>query len=279
MRERNILVLAGGLLASLLSGCSFENTQPEMLQSISDSSHLPSDAGELRTYTFNGEITQESVSAVLSELGQIDRIRITSEGGDMMAAIRLSEHLNKHEITVEISQYCFSACAHFIALPANILEIDGQPIIGFHHTSGSILARAVRPLMLEYERFQELNEALTFPQVEYYRSLGIDQRWLFEPDARTTPRCTFIGIVQDPGAPMVRYKNDYDFFVPSYRLLDQMYPQRSSMKFDRDLEEEDFSDFKRRNGQYSNTSFLLSTEANVTVTVEFVTTLQKLPLC
>lgn len=273
-----LLVLAAFGANFLLHGCGKASSQLERsphvaLPEVPDQAH-----SNERMLSYEGEIDAEMLSAIRSTAGAIDFLEMTSHGGDMMIAMEIAELVDAHDITLVVKDYCFSACAHFLTLPVDQLIITDEAVIGFHHTSATLLIRAWRPLMLETPRFRELSETYVEKQVAFFQREGIDQRWLFEADIRTSPICTYLGIVQGPG-PLVNYENEFDFLVLTNSVLQAINPDRDRLHAQSEMTEEKLNAFKQRHTEYADTKFLLSNDPVISVTETDVGALQKLPLC
>ena len=230
------------------------------------------------TFTYAGEIDAALLEEIAARAGSLRVLELTSWGGDMMVAISITELLDSLDVVVVIKEYCFSACAHFIALPIDRLEIKDGAVIGFHHTSATLLARAVRPLMLEYPRFQELSEEYVDEQIGFYQREGLDQRWLFEADFRTVPQCTYLGIVQNSGN-LVRYENEYDYLVLTHAALQTINTKRIEFRTFSEVTEESILSFKQRHPEFNDMRFLISNDEIIRVTQQDLGELQSLPLC
>lgn len=277
-RKRFIALIAAIILSSCTRSPAVDQIASEPTPEPQEELTLLGRVGDDRL-VFNGPISIELVNEIKSVTSHFDEFEITSIGGDMTAAIELFKVLEAKDALLIVSEYCFSACAHFLALPASKLHLNDKAVVGFHHTSGTLLVRAVRPMMLEYDRFRVLSDKLTDKQVEFYRSRGLDQRWLFEPDFRTQPVCTFLGVVQDPSKQIVNYRNEFDFFVPTYKLLASMNLNRSVFEHSSEISEQDIEDFKKRHREFSETSFLLSDDAVIKGDENDMQSLRTLPLC
>lgn len=133
-------------------------------------------------------------------------------------------------------------------------------------------------MMLETPRIRELIEIYVDGQVEFFQREGIDQRWLFEADIRTSPICIYFGIVQGQG-PLVNYENEFDFLVLTNSVLQVINPNRERFDARSELTEAKLDAFKKSYSEYESTSFLLSSDPIISVTEQDVGALRGLPLC
>ncbi|WP_132968640.1 hypothetical protein [Vibrio crassostreae] len=87
-----------------------------------------------RTLIFDGSISGDSVLEALRVVrnsgADIDKIRITSPGGDVPSGIELGYVVKENNLDVEIDQLCFSACANHVIPAAKTVLIKGGSLIG-----------------------------------------------------------------------------------------------------------------------------------------------------
>ncbi|MEO1321448.1 MAG: hypothetical protein AAFV59_00420 [Pseudomonadota bacterium] len=274
----SMLIFAVFASSLLLFGCEKANDQFERSSPSALTQGPIDNSSNQNTLSHDGAINTELLDAVRNAAERIDFLEVTSHGGDMMIAIEIAKILDANEITLIVKHYCLSACAHFMAMPVDRLVIEENAVIGFHHTSLTLLMRAWRPMMLETPRIRELIEIYVDGQVEFFQREGIDQRWLFEADIRTSPICIYFGIVQGQG-PLVNYENEFDFLVLTNSVLQVINPNRERFDARSELTEAKLDAFKKSYSEYESTSFLLSSDPIISVTEQDVGALRGLPLC
>lgn len=80
-----------------------------------------------------GMITEQSLNALKKEdLQNIKELIVTSSGGEVHAAAEIGLIIFEHNIKVIVSDYCFSACANWIFLPAKQKALLSNAALGFH---------------------------------------------------------------------------------------------------------------------------------------------------
>lgn len=88
----------------------------------------------------NGRVDEETFADVFDiDMTPNVRVHMTSPGGELSYAVRITEHLESYGYDFYVSGICASACAQFIALGANSKYILGKGIIAMH---GGPMARS-----------------------------------------------------------------------------------------------------------------------------------------
>lgn len=171
-----------------------------------------------------GKITPDIAAQVVGMGSAVRSLNVVSSGGDSSAAARIAEFLDQEGATLRISGECFSACAHFLFLPVDRVEVEEGALIAFHHAATTLVMRAYKFLADGPLKDKVVADAQA--QTLFYRTQGLDPRWLIEPDFRTGPVCVHLGIVQDPNYPIVSYENKFDLWVPPVAQLAAVNPMR-----------------------------------------------------
>ncbi len=74
---------------------------------------------------FKGQISALSVRALIRAWPEdAHRLIITSQGGEIEAALVLGRFLAERKIEVVVREYCLSACAHFVFAPAGRKRVE-----------------------------------------------------------------------------------------------------------------------------------------------------------
>ncbi|WP_238115878.1 hypothetical protein [Vibrio cincinnatiensis] len=118
------LVSLSILSLALLSGCSSTPIifMPEHNVSVSGS-----------TLIFDGPISGDSVLEALRVVRnsgvEIEKLRITSPGGDVPSGIEFGYFIKENNLNVEVDKLCFSACANYVIPAAKTVMIRGGSLI------------------------------------------------------------------------------------------------------------------------------------------------------
>ncbi len=83
------------------------------------------------TVTIKGEISKTSFIQVQG-LSKKSRVIITSHGGDGDYALDIAEIILSKDLSVQVVDYCLSACADIIVPAGKRIVMTGKPLIGFH---------------------------------------------------------------------------------------------------------------------------------------------------
>ncbi|MCG9625544.1 hypothetical protein L1D34_11905 [Vibrio mediterranei] len=126
VQEMRLLCLSLVTLA-VLSGC-------KSIPIIFMPDHNVSVSGS--TLIFDGPISGDSVLEALRVVrnsgANIEKIRITSPGGDVPSGIELGYFIKENNLDVEVDKLCFSACANYVIPAAKTVLIKKGSLIGWH---------------------------------------------------------------------------------------------------------------------------------------------------
>lgn len=81
---------------------------------------------------YKGEIEQDKVTEVIDLYQAGDTLVIRSSGGDLHAGMLLGDFINKHEMTVEVLDFCISSCANYVFLSAANKVLNTNSLVIFH---------------------------------------------------------------------------------------------------------------------------------------------------
>lgn len=88
------------------------------------------------TLIFDGPISGDSVLEALRVVrnsgAEIEKLRITSPGGDVPSGIELGYFVKENNLDVEVDMLCFSACANYVIPAAKTVSIKNGSLIGWH---------------------------------------------------------------------------------------------------------------------------------------------------
>jgi hypothetical protein len=87
------------------------------------------DNGEI---VYLGTIDRDRVEQVISLYQPGDRLLIRSLGGDLHAGMKLGNFINKHKISVEVIDFCVSACANYVFLSGQDKILNANSLVVFH---------------------------------------------------------------------------------------------------------------------------------------------------
>lgn len=80
-----------------------------------------------------GCITKDSADALVEALRRDPRdIVIQSEGGDVAAAIKIAEEIQRHHLSILIRGYCHSSCSNYILPTALSVTVEVDSVVTYH---------------------------------------------------------------------------------------------------------------------------------------------------
>ncbi|PHJ40575.1 hypothetical protein AK966_08375 [Vibrio sp. PID23_8] len=89
-----------------------------------------------KTLNFDGPISGDSVLEALRVVrnsgAEIEKLRITSPGGDVLSGIELGYFVKENNLDIEVDTLCFSACANYVIPAAKTVLIKNGSLIGWH---------------------------------------------------------------------------------------------------------------------------------------------------
>ncbi len=96
-------------------------------------SELYLDKLDSNTLRLIGNINKENIEEILNYLdSDINKIVITSGGGEVTSNIRFGNLIRSKGIAVEVEEYCMSSCFNYVFLAASSKKIRKNSLIGFH---------------------------------------------------------------------------------------------------------------------------------------------------
>ncbi|MDN2483252.1 hypothetical protein [Vibrio agarivorans] len=132
------------------------------------------------TLVYDGMITGdgvlEAVRIVRTSKTPIKTLRITSTGGDMAVGIEFGYFVREHNLDVEVSELCFSACANYILPAANNVTIHTNSLIGWH--GGAKQADELWELSVpkkDLPVFMAYLNRLRIKETAFFGYIGVDQ--------------------------------------------------------------------------------------------------------
>jgi hypothetical protein len=147
---------------------------------------------------FTGPISDESVDAFIKSNDQnpsLTEIQISSQGGDIKAALRFAQWIKEKNIDVRVRTICYSACANYIFLagknkilsPRSAVvwhgDIDQKDLRELIAKCDSIIKRKSKNFKIDRQDLNFLSEnevscnyirAAHEQQEKFYRSVGVE---------------------------------------------------------------------------------------------------------
>lgn len=138
----------------------------------------------------NGFITESSVSKAMHDHDEFgcDEIVITSNGGDVGAALMLVDFIDRNRVTLRARRHCHSSCAQVVAVLADDLVVDPDTLFIMH--SGAVAGSAWLGRNTDFaspSRDEIIN--LGNEVVRRLEEQGGDAQLLYEPVLRSRPIC------------------------------------------------------------------------------------------
>ena len=92
------------------------------------------DVDQVGLARFDGCISSGDAEALVEQInsGKITKLVISSEGGDVISALRMVDAINAHEVSVEVVEECASSCANYILLLVDQVRVAANTTIFFH---------------------------------------------------------------------------------------------------------------------------------------------------
>lgn len=134
------------------------------------------------TLCFTGDIDRDSaarVEALLADRG-LTAMVVTSDGGEVTAAVRLARALRARGLLLVVKSHCISSCANFLFPAARTKAVAPNGLLVFH---GGIAPGAFGGLFGDGEERELL--ALTRG---FFRDIGVDGSITYDPPYRRDPR-------------------------------------------------------------------------------------------
>ncbi len=125
---------------------------------------------------YNGELSEESVQMVKDLYTDgINRIILTSVGGEINLGIDFANFIYDNNLDVEIKDYAFSSAANYVSLAAKNLYLNPDSLIGFHGGASQDLS-LYGELGEEEEAAIEEYLALTIANEDaFYEKIGVNK--------------------------------------------------------------------------------------------------------
>lgn len=157
---------------------------PPVAEAIAACDATPGDAIRVAgsTLCFSADIDRDSatrVEALMAGRG-LGAIVITSDGGEVMAALRLARAIRARGLLLVVKGHCISSCANFLFPAARSKAVAANSLLVFH---GGIAPGAFGGLFGGGEERELLAETRAF-----FREIGVDGSISYDPPYRRDPR-------------------------------------------------------------------------------------------
>ena len=142
------------------------------------------------TATYRGDISLQHNRDFFRRVQdqKIQRLIITSSGGEVLAGIELGHWVYRQQLTLEVRDYCFSSCANYVFTAAADKIIRPGAIVAwhgnYHHLYQTGLWRDEIPLRMQRygesraEARQKVLQQVTQlvkSEKEFFAAIGVDQ--------------------------------------------------------------------------------------------------------
>jgi hypothetical protein len=140
---------------------------------------------------FTGDI--DAATAARAETLLADRsltaMVVTSDGGEVMAALRLARALRMRGLLLVVKSHCISSCANFLFPAARTKAVAPESLLIFH---GGIAPGAFGGLFGDGEERELLSQTRAF-----FREIGVDGSITYQPPWRRDPRSGVRSLAQE----------------------------------------------------------------------------------
>jgi len=183
-RPWSIAVAAALALAALTAPRPGFAQPTAVAEAIAACDAAPGDAIRVAgaTLCFNADIDRDSaarVEALMTGRGPSAMV-ITSDGGEVMAALQLARSIRSRGLLLVVKGHCISSCANFLFPAARSKAVAPNSLVVFH---GGIAPGAFGGLFGGGEERELLTETRAF-----FREIGVDGSISYDPPYRRDPR-------------------------------------------------------------------------------------------
>lgn len=135
-----------------------------------------------RVLCFAGDIDRGSAARAISLMAgrDLSAMVVTSDGGEVRAALALARALRVRGLTLVVSRRCISSCANFLFPAARSKAVAPGGLVIFH---GGIAPGALGGLLGDPSERELLTETRAF-----FREIGVNGAITYDPPYRRDPR-------------------------------------------------------------------------------------------
>ena len=227
-----------------------------------------------------GILGDSLVNEVIAVGDDIDIVYVRSGGGDTASAMRLSRWLDNSKKTLVVDEFCLSACASFLVASVDHVRVPEGAVVGFHHTTITLLRRGAREDMLKPDALKNLKAKYAVPEADFYEAQGIDLKWLYAPDVLLGPECVY-PLNQQVGmeVPSLFYRNTFDYWAPPSSELKKINPHVVVIPVDHSQSPTANEQRAEVMHKLGGAKFLETTSGIDEITYESIRFMNKLPFC
>jgi hypothetical protein len=140
---------------------------------------------------FTGDIDAATAERAETLMGdrRLTAMVITSDGGEVTAALRLARALRARSLLLVVKNHCISSCANFLFPAARTKAVAPDSILIFH---GGIAPGAFGGLFGDGEERELLSQTRSF-----FREIGVDGSITWQPPWRRDPRSGVRSLAQE----------------------------------------------------------------------------------
>lgn len=134
------------------------------------------------TLCFNADIDRDSAASAAALMAgrSLTAMVVTSDGGEVMAALQIARAVRARGLLVVVKGHCISSCANFLFPAARSKAVAANSLLVFH---GGIAPGAFGGLFGGGEERELLAETRAF-----FREIGVDGSISYDPPYRRDPR-------------------------------------------------------------------------------------------
>jgi hypothetical protein len=92
---------------------------------------------------------QTKFKHILDTTPSLKKLRIRSQGGDVVAAMKIADQVFDRQLDVTVEDYCLSACANYIFAAGKHKAISEGSIVGWH---GDAHQKGIAALVKQYDQ-------------------------------------------------------------------------------------------------------------------------------
>ncbi|MEF1289871.1 hypothetical protein [Vibrio sp. M260118] len=133
------------------------------------------------TLIYEGMITGDAVLEAMRVVREgktpIDKLKITSPGGEMAVGMEFGYFIKENDLDVEVSRLCFSACANYILPAAKSVVINPDSLLGWHGGAKQADALWMHSVpSKDKKQFLEYLNRLRIKETAFFGYVGVDQQ-------------------------------------------------------------------------------------------------------
>jgi len=167
----------------------------------------------------NGDISDQMERDFEAAINsQVTTVRIESSGGDAQSAIAIGRVIRDRHLRLIVNGGCLSACASFIFVAAQDVEVMPLSVVMFHNTNSSMLR------MLGNDAptgARQLFAAKADLEKQFYKELGLSSELLYRPQLEVQTTCIKYIISSEGRYTDVGWASHYQSWLPPLGYMQQ----------------------------------------------------------